>query len=402
MSSRKKGLTFARFYFGLIFLILVSLIVVFFYVRGVLVDYENSSADKYILSELSRAGAHDGSIGEYLQDRCFAPAGNPGGNPASRKQLFYQNVSKSDLKVEKNLSESSTEIQCFDVYNGDKAFISVWLKQEGVKNKLGILNIPTYSLQNVIYRNTELNEDKLVLNENGKLDYEIVVPEGFSLYFDDVKYSIPENTERVSLKEFKDFGDYDCLPRGYNVVLKDLSYEMKVSVKNNNDEEVLVEKKKDGSYAVSVEYSENAEAKDTLSAAVDPVAIAKLWVDFMQNDVGGPKHGLDKVVSGCKIINNSPMYDKAYLWGTSVDITFVSDHNAKTFKDEDVKNFVRYNDNLISCDVYFNTIIPVTYNGALRNTVTQTYYNRMFFMYVSDTNIASPGWYWIGSVALEQ
>jgi hypothetical protein len=45
----------------------------------------------------------------------------------------------------------------------------------------------------------------------------------------------------------------------------------------------------------------------------------------------------------------------AYKWATGIDITLTSAHNTEDnyFKNETITNFIKYNDNMFSCDISF-------------------------------------------------
>jgi len=403
MAAKKKSV-FAKFYFLYLLILLLGLIAVFFYVRSVMIEYENSTPDKYILQIISKSGKNDGSIGELLQATCF-DAASPG-NPTARSKTYYQKITSTKLEVKKTTKNCEGESEAYTVTSDGTPFLTIWLHKDAVVNKLGILNIPQWSLEDVVMRSEFSEENYAAVDEYRTYYVDIVIPEGFSLSIDGTTYSYDEPTEDqlIELKPFSGLYEFSGIPKGIKLHVSGLYFEPTVKVYNNANEEVLVERKSDGVYYAACEYAESAEVKTTLLNAVDPQTISSTWVDFMLNDVGGTRHGLDTVAKTCRIIEGTSQYTKAYQWGTQVDIVFVSDHYKTTKVNYQEKNYVQYNDKLISVDVYFETNIPLT-TGTTR---TDVFNNRMFFYYIDEQDISAgttaasaPGWYWVGSYSLE-
>ena len=106
--------------------------------------------------------------------------------------------------------------------------------------------------------------------------------------------------------------------------------------------------------------------------------------------------GFEKVCTTCKILPDSKLEELARKWSKGVDITFVSNHSSLKWGEENVSNFQKYSDNLISCDVYLEEQILVNGTGW----VIQTYNNRLYFMYEDGPAVKTPGWYWVGQLDL--
>jgi len=72
------------------------------------------------------------------------------------------------------------------------------------------------------------------------------------------------------------------------------------------------------------------------------------------------------------------MYDMAYGWSHNVDITFVSSHRLKNpvFTNESVKNFIIYNDNAFSCEVYLEKNMVVSGKDKV-----DVMHDRLYFIY---------------------
>ena len=164
--------------------------------------------------------------------------------------------------------------------------------------------------------------------------------------------------------------------------------ELRISALNNAGDEVPAVQTAPGMYDVPADFAETQAAQDIMAGIADPLYIGELWSQFMTDDVAGSYHGFYTVVRECKLLKGSNLYDLAENWADSVDITFVSNHVITAWNKESVSNFTRYNDNLLSCDVYFEKEMRVA--GQQRIDVFD---NRMYFVNITDPAIAAPGWY---------
>jgi hypothetical protein len=126
---------------------------------------------------------------------------------------------------------------------------------------------------------------------------------------------------------------------------------------------------------------------------IDPLQFAENWSLLMTNDLGSGISG----VSGY-LIPGSEMYDQAYAFVNSVDITFVWSHSFTGFSDESVTNCIMYNDKLFSCDVRCTKNMTLS-SGEFRPDV---FANTMIFAYVDNSSVPTPGWYLVNMQAITQ
>ena len=132
--KRKKKNLFGKFYFAYLFVILAALVLLFFHVRSVMVDYEKSQPDNYVIALLNHAGKGDKALGDYLQEHCFAQ--DEYGDPKTRSNEFYNTDAHAKLTAAKNLSYSEGDVFVYDVNADDKPFITVAIEKSGEKRML--------------------------------------------------------------------------------------------------------------------------------------------------------------------------------------------------------------------------------------------------------------------------
>lgn len=140
----------------------------------------------------------------------------------------------------------------------------------------------------------------------------------------------------------------------------------------------IIQLPKDG----KLEISEQSALPDVPQDIIDEAGIltfAENWSLFMTNDLSGGLGAISK-----SLIKDSYLYEVAYKWATGVDRTFTSIHRLYNppFEDERIYNYVRYSDNLFSCDVHLVKKMRIA-NGL---DVDDVLSRRLFFVKYDTTN----------------
>ncbi len=363
---------FGKVYFTYLAILLVILIAIFFGVRSSMVKYEASTPEGFVLSHVKEASKGKGELGKYLKNYCFD---KELGDKKGREALFKQ-LASGNLEVQLNKKSFDTAHPVYDVKSGETPLLSMQINQGKPKSVLGILTMFDWDINYCILR-TPSGFEKLELNENNLLNCDIYLPEGYHLFIDEIEYTASAD-EKQPIDEFGDMAKYADVPVMQVYHLTDLAFEPAVKITNNVNETAEL-KRSANSYTAEIAYGESPEAKEIINKIGDPIEIAKTWSKFMTDDIGGAKHGLDKVISDCRLYKGSDLYTQAEGWAKNVDITFVSGHTIKSWSDESVVNYVKYNDNLVSCDV------SVTKNMVLKTgaKVPDVFHDRMYFANVN-------------------
>lgn len=395
--GKVKRNRFGKFYAGYLLLIAALMLVLFLNVRGTLVKYEKSQPENYVISLLEHAGKNDKALGSYLQDNFFGDnAKYAYGDAAERSREFYNTVAHSKLEAKKDLANSEGSKLIYNITADEKPFVTVAMTEKSIKKKmLGLLSIAEYNLDFAFLRDPDSTKKNLKISENGTLEYTLVLPEDFSVCVDGKPIALGDNTEPAVIDDFESISQYPMVPDGVRVSLE-FPFEPNLSVQNSSGKEVAMNLF-GGVYYAAADYSGSAEAPAVFSEIGDPIEMYKLWIRFTRMaDVPGSYYGLYTVKDGCRFLPGSDMDTFAENWAHQVDITFVSDYDDYSFTKKEAGNYVVYNDKFCSCDVHIDETIWVTGVGER----TDSYNNRMFFIYNEDTGIAPKGWYWVGQLDL--
>ena len=383
---------FWRVYLVCLLVILALLAALHFYVKGIMVDYEAQNPDLYVNDLLAKVSEKDGQIGQFLEEHAFD---GPAGQLAASKERFYSVIRSlkdgdaAQIVCEEDPAHIGSTDPVVNVTVNGKPFLRVAMHEAEKVTKLMIMNISRWDITSAILLDPDRDASAPpALGEDGLLSYSIAVPESFTLLLDGSPVAENAAYTEVALADFEYVAPYTEVPAGRQYRFDGMAAELRVSALNNAGDEVPSVQTSPGVYDVPANFAETQEAQDRMAGVADPLYIGELWSQFMTDDVAGYYHGLGTVTSQCKLLEGSNLYDLAYKWAHSIDITFVSSHVITAWNKESVTNFIQYNENLLSCDVYFEKEMRVA--GQQRIDVFD---NRMFFVNITDPAIAAPGWY---------
>lgn len=370
--KNKRLSKFGKAYFIYLAIIVIALIFISVSVRNSMVKYEASTPEGFVSSQIKDAAKGKNELGKYLAKYCFD---KKIGDADGRKELYRQ-LASEELEIKLNKTSFDTAHPVYDVSSGGVPFLSMQINQGKSKSVLGILTTFDWDINYCILRN-QFGFEKLDLNENNLICCDVYLPEGYKLLIDEVPYQGTADEEKP-IDEFTDIAAYADVPAMQVYHFTDLAFEPGFKITNNVGEMVEL-KKNNNTYSAEIAYAQSDEAKTIIDQIGNPIDIAKTWSKFMTDDVGGARHGLEKVISECRLYKGSALYTQAEGWAKNVDITFVSGHTIQSWSNEKTENYVKYNDNLVSCDVY------VTKNMVLKTgaKVADVFNNRMYFANVA-------------------
>jgi len=334
------------------------------YVWNSMVIYERSLVDNYI-----KYLANSGKLTEKIDENLFDISNYEKKNTKITdgvKKIFK----KDDLVIKKNTKESNEDIFVYDLYMNDKVISTVSLKNTNTYTKMAILTVNEWNV-----------EDIKTYFDKGIYNYEINIPNNYKLYINDIE---------VSKEDIIKEGDVEGLERltEYVEINKSKTYEINNLV-NEPDIQILDENKKEVDYKLNgnkivltkdfIKVEKLEDAKEYIKDDFDILKLAENWSLFLTDDLSGSYHGFNQLTP--YLIEDSYMYEMAYGWSHNVDITFVSSHRLKNpvFTNEEVKNFIIYNENAFSCEVYLEKNMIVSGKDKV-----DIMHDRLYFIYYED------------------
>ncbi len=203
----------------------------------------------------------------------------------------------------------------------------------------------------------------------------VMVPEGYGVLVNGQELGAGELTGNAVIPEcFQYVKDYMAVPRLMEYHVENLFEKPEIEIRDAS--------------GVSVEYEEDYEAGHT-RIAVDQFAVSEMdaklaaWVlenaerytNFFSGDLPGCRTSVKPIADlfpkdsyYLKLADN---YRKEDMWTYSA-------HSEPTFENEQVSQYIRYSDELFSCEIYFDKRIAL----SARTVRTDTTHMRYFYGYV--------------------
>lgn len=296
------------------------------YIFLTLKSYENHQTGNYLKSTINSLS--DDTLLGYLKEN---------NKDDSLLDTYKKQVKSKDITFKKQ------DDNTFDATLNGRVLFTVKTK---VVKELTKLAIFSYQEREVVSITPYL--------DRGLIYYDITIPSNFNIYLDNEL----KNLEATKKNEYKDlsFMYYDdVMPSLATYEINDLTEEKKVTVKDFLDKEVEL-KQKDYTYTSALKYYEAKtidDAKKYINDLPNILEMSENWSKFLTKDLSGFYYGFTNIISPY-LIEGTSLYQMAYNWSHSVDITFTSQHTLGNppFTNEEIKNFVIYDENAFSCEVY--------------------------------------------------
>ncbi len=383
---RNKKSGFKKFYLTYLVVIVLCLIVLFFYVRGLMVKYERNSPDNYAVW-LATDVSDSSQLGKYLKEKNFSD--NRFSDGTDRKTDFYERVKSGKFEAKAVKGSYSSARPVYDITVDGKPLMTLAIRELSSTTKLGIMTLSDWDIDYCIVRAKNAESD-ISVDDNNCINVKAIVPDGFNFLIDGKEASNLTASSEMILPEFEYVSQFVEVPNGRVYEIDDLYYEPSLAVQNNVGETINLTLDKDGYYTAASGYKDSEDAMMLINGFCNPLELGKLWSKYMTDDVGGEYHGRYTVINGCRLLNGTDLYKLAVNWSSNVDITFVSAHTITSWTNESVSNYIQYNDKLVSCDVTFDKNMIV--RGSSR---VDEFRNRMYFGNVNGY------WYLLDMVTLD-
>lgn len=334
MREKQKKLkrVYKRYLLVLTILSVFSLIYVYFTLK----TYEKYDGEKYLVKTLSNLS--DDEIKNYF---------NFNSNYESEKDSL-KNIKK--FIANKDYTYKKVDDLTYDVYHNDDKLLKVTYKSLGSKKKLGLLKYDILELNSITK-----------YDNNGIYYLDVLIPSDYTLLING-KNIVEEPTESQSIKGLEEMGKYVKMPKINEYIINNLTEKPTVSYKNSDGK---INKVEVNNNTIDLSGFPKYDTADEAKIDTNIMEFAENWSLFLTKDLTGSNYGFSTIAK--YFITNSTMYNKASLWAHGIDITFTSKHTLKdpTFTNEKVNNFIVYNDEAFSCEVYLEKNMVVNDNDKI-------------------------------------
>lgn len=378
----KQKSNFKKFLKRYIFVLCIVSIIFLIYVMNTLYQYEDSYTDNYMSSfvkDLAQS-AKKGKINKYCSlDNIKVNELESNKNDCQKSLEEIVKTSDLGYKLEKN--NKSAQEAIYGVYANNNKIMDVTLSVKKQNKRLSLFSYPTWQV-----KECKINE------ERGLFYYDILVPSNYTVKVNQATLSESYISNSETDTNYEIFAKYTKLAKMVNykldnfvtepniVILDDKGNQMSYEIKNHKVELSSLYKAVDN-------YE---DAKQYLAKEIDVMDIAKKWSLFLTDDLSGDRHGFTGLSK--YLIKGTSLYQMAYSWATSVDITFTSKHTLKNpaFTNTKVSDFEIYGKDAFACTVYLEKNMTIANN----NEKVDVMHDKLYFVYYDDTNdgVDNPQW----------
>lgn len=343
--------------FGKFLLIFALALILFWavivgYVYNCMKTYEAAQPEHRI--EEVMAGLQSGSLDEESKPDCSRFE-----DPSVFEEAYKSLVEGKELTYRKAPGSYDAAAPVYDLYSGDTKVAQVALREKSSQSLMLILTLQEWEVFSVT-----------PVFEQGGIDYTVWVPEGYSLYINDILADARELTgEKTEPEEFQYAAAYVKVPALVEYKVTGLLNEPDIEVRS--PEGVPVEPTTVKAGELRFERFAPMEMDPELEAFA--LKNAKDYSNFFSRDLPGATASITCIrhlfPEGSDYLEMAEHYRLHDMW-------MYSSHTAPVFEEEKVENYVRYSEDFFSCEVSFvkKMYLPKTNQHQQDQVHTRFYY----------------------------
>lgn len=372
MAKRRKN-KFKRFLIIWALILLIAGEILLIYVDKVLIEYEKGNVTVYmdsLVKDIKSAGVK-GNIDKYFK---IEDIKNDYEKDSSLKK-GYQELFKEAEEISYKKCTTCSNKNSYILELDGKNIATINLKGDKYKDALLILNYPVWEVESI------------TTTSKGLYDIDIYLDKDLTLLINNQKISDEDYSEVVPMQGYDDATAASNIPYVKHFVTKDLTKKPKIKVVDSSNKEIEYTYENGKYYANQYfKTDDEKEAMTKLEHEFDILEFAELWSKFLTEDLTGSYHGYYQITP--YMIENTALSKRAYNWAHNVDITFTSNHYLENppFTGEKLSNFVIYNSNAFSVDVYLEKNMVLTRSKSKRVDVMN---DTLYIVYDNGYKIAS-------------
>lgn len=396
MKKKCKIRVFRVFVLVYTVILIVCSIVFLSYVDKCLKEYEKAQSENAMPNIMYhfKNMIEDGTISQYIE----IPKNMEMLDEANVKNAYVEQLRQySGFYYEKDSASYLTEEPIFDIFAQGELIGKIRLKGCNERTILGILTIMDWKAQSI--------EPVFEMTIKAR-NVSITVPENYKVIFDERELTKDDiKGDKIPIEGMDNLNEFVKLPESVKYEVKTTQEENNITIYNEKGKKVKFKQDKKGNIVIPITFKNKKITQEREDIAYE---IAKMWEDFVTNDLSGSSHGLATIQE--YLVKDSYYYNLAKEYANGPDIGLVSDHTIANpgYTDLKIDNYIEYSDNSFSCHVYFKKHMNLTraHNKLRTETVDSTFY----FVYIDDTteetgnedNIDNPHWCMVDMVATTQ
>lgn len=346
--SKHPGHLFWIFYACFVVGLVIFWICAVNYVKNGLVRYEANQPEKTLdafLEDVSQTGlatylSTDGEASRFETKEDYV-------------EVFEQKMGTGAFSYRAVKGYQNPSAPQYEILSGDNPVGVVTLKETSAQSFLKLLTISEWMIDTVE-----------VQPLHAELAAEVNVPDTFQVYFNGIladEREMVRGEEEVP-QEFAYASEYVTVPAFVTYRADGLVREPVIEVRDQNGgSAVLAQTERDGViYAEIAGFAESAMPEELSKMALQHI---EQYTDFFSGDLPGSHASVKPLQTmfpeDSYYLEMAETYRKEDMW-------MYSSHDSTSFQDEVVDHYIRYNDELFSCEVSFTKKMRLTKWDSMR------------------------------------
>lgn len=349
--KKKRFSAFRIFYLCFILTGVVFWFLVIRYVHGCLDRYEASQPER-VIEKLTEKIVSGGVDSVFHVNTVF----NRFESLEFVKKYYVEGVSGETISWRQDKSSYNVSAPVYRIYAGEKLIGNVTLRETSSQPLMFILSLSEWEVDSAIPALAE-----------GQESINITVPDTCRVLINDVAVGAEEATGKETVQEqFQYAKDYVAVPRLVEYRVQNLLVKPAVKILDASGRaQEYKEVYEAGHTEIALDTFPTSKMDPQLEAMV--LENAKRYSNFFSRDLPGcqssTKPLADMFPENSYYMTLAENYRKEDMW-------MYSAHSTPSFEKESVSNYIRYSDDLFSCEVYFEKKIPLTKVSVTRTDVT--------------------------------
>lgn len=351
--GRKKKIPFFRIFYCVFTLTLVLFwVVIFFYVRNCLKIYEAAQPERVIENLIAQIEVSEGTDSPYFQISVSRFE-----DEEDYKNTYLPALKRKGITYEKTSDSYDAKAPVYNLYAGDVLIATVSLQEKSSSPLMAILTVQDWEI-------TKVRPEGIT----GQNTITITVPDIYTVLINGIEVGEREFTgNRQEMEEFQYSAEYTEVPALVEYKIEGLFEMPDIQIRNALDEDIVFSMAEDNSVMV-----------DTFQASV----MEKELEDYVLTNAKNYSNFFSRDLEGC-VASIAPLrymfpQDSYYLVLAENyrrhDMWMYSGHGEPVFLNEKVSNYVVYDENFFSCEVYFDKKMILTKTKEERHDIHNTRY----------------------------
>lgn len=349
---KKKKISF--FWISYLFFLLIGIafwILVIRYVHNCLIRYE-AAQPEHVVEKLTEKIVSEGVGSVFNVNTVFTRFESLD----FVKNYYAESARGETISWQQDKSSYNVSAPVYRFYAGEQPIGSVTLRETSSEPLMFILSLSEWEVESAV-----------PILDAGQESVNITAPDTCSVMVNGISLGAEEFTGNETVPEqFQYAKDYVAVPKLVEYRVQDLLEKPSVEIRDASGNSLKYEEAYEAEHTqITLDTFPVSEMDPQLKAMA--LENAKRYSNFFSRDLPGCQASIkplaDMFPEDSYYLTLAENYRREDMW-------MYSAHSTPSFENESVSNYIRYSDDLFSCEIYFDKKIPLTKVSVTRTDTT--------------------------------